>query len=167
VRVDPASGEVLATIPLPGNAAGVAVGGGAVWVISTLDPITIYRIDPNTKRVVATIDTGHTPTGALAYLDPYLWVANKDGDLTRIDSRTNRVTSFAVGSPEWPALVAEGQAIWISAPLDNMVARFDIATGAISKTMRTGSRPQGFAVLGNDIWVANYGDGTVAKLHIN
>lgn len=167
VRVDPASGEVLATIPLPGNAAGVTVGGGAVWVASTLEPITIYRIDPATERVAATISTGHTASGVLVYLEPYLWAANQDGYLTRIDSRTNRSTLFEVGSPEWPALVAEGNAIWISAPLDNIVARFDIATGAISKTMRTGSRPQGFAFLGNDIWVANYGDGTVAKLPIN
>jgi DNA-binding beta-propeller fold protein YncE len=135
--------------------------------VSRVDPAVVYRIDPKTNRIAATIDSGHPASGAVTYQEPYLWAANADGYLTRIDSRTNRVTSFAVGSPEWPVLVAEGQAIWISAPLDNIVARFDIATGAISKTMRTGSRPQGFAFLGNDIWVANYGDGTVAKLPIN
>ena len=168
VRVDASTGEVLATISVPGIAAGVAVGGGAVWVASTLNPIAVYRIDPAAKVLAATIDTGHTPTGAMAYLDPYLWVANQDGDLTRIDSRTNRATSFTVGSPEWPALVAQGQAIWISAPLDNVVARFDPATGVISRTVPTGgSRPQVFAFLGNDMWVANYVDGTLARLPIN
>jgi len=168
VRVDPAGDEVLDTISLPGNVAGVATGGGAVWVVSNLEPITIYRIDPTTKRVAARIDTGHTASGALVYQEPYLWVANQDGYLTRIDARTNGVTLFEVGSPEWPALVAEGNAIWISAPLDNLVARFDPATGSISRTVRTGgSRPQEFAFLGNDIWVANYIDGTVAKLPIN
>jgi streptogramin lyase len=168
VRVDPASGEVLDTIPVPGNATGVAVGGGAVWVVSTLEPITIYRIDPTTKRVVARIDTGHTATGVLVYQEPYLWAANQDGYLTRIDSRTNAATVFEVGSPEWPALVAQGNAIWISAPLDNIVARFDPATGAISRTVPTGgSRPQGFDFLGNDMWIANYVDGTVTKLPIS
>ncbi len=168
VRVDPASGEVLATIPVPGNATGVAVGGGAVWVVSTLEPITIYRIDPTTKRVAARIDTGHTASGVLVYREPYLWAANKDGYLTRIDSRNNLARLFEVGSPEWPALVAEGNAIWISAPLDNIVARFDPATGTVSRTVGTGgSRPQGFAFVGNDIWVANYLDGTVAKLPVN
>ena len=167
VRVEPASNEVLDTIPVRGNAAGVAVGGGAVWIVSTLEPITIYRIDPTTRRVAASIDTGHTPSGAMAYQEPYLWVANQDGDLTRIDTRTNRATSFAVGSPEWPALVAEGKAIWISAPLDNILARFDPSTGAVTKTIRAGARPQKFAFLGNDLWVANYIDGTVARLPIN
>jgi sugar lactone lactonase YvrE len=160
--------NVLSTTNVTGVLAGVVVGGGAVWVASILDPVRIYRIDPATKRIVASIDTGHPVSGALAFLDPDLWVANRDGYLTRIDARTNRVVgNFEVGSPEWPALVAEGSAIWISAPLDNIVARFDPATGAVSKTITTGSRPQGFAVLGNDLWVANYVGETVAKLPIN
>jgi sugar lactone lactonase YvrE len=167
VRIDPLSYAVVATISLPGVAVGLAVGGGAVWVVSDLEPVTTYRIDAVTNRVATTIDTGHTGSGALAYKEPYLWVANQDGYLTRIDSRTNGVTSFAVGSPEWPALVAEGQAIWISAPLDNIVARFDPATGTVSRTVRAGSRPQGFAFRGNEIWVANYIDGTVARLPID
>jgi streptogramin lyase len=168
VRIDPASGEVLDTISLPGAAAGVAVGGGSVWVASRLDPPVVYRIDPKTKRVAATIDAGHPASGAIIYEEPYLWAASQDGYLTRIDSRTNRATAFEVGSPEWPALVSDGQSIWISAPLDNLVARFDPAAGAISRTVHTGgSHPQGFALLGNDIWVANYGDGTVTKLPIN
>jgi len=167
VRVDPASGGVLANIPVPGNGAGVAVGGGAVWVVSTLEPVTIYRIDPMTNRIAARIDTGHTASGALVFQEPYLWAANQDGYLTRIDSRSNAATPFEVGSPEWPALVAEGGAVWISAPLDNIVARFDPGTGTVTRTVHAGSRPQGFAFLGNDMWVANYIDGTVARLPIN
>jgi streptogramin lyase len=168
VRLDPASGEILDTISLAGTAAGVAVGGGAVWVASRVDPPVVYRIDPKTKQVAATIDSGHPTSGAVTYQDPYLWAANADGYLTRIDSRTNRATAFDVGSPEWPVLVSDGQSIWISAPLDNLVARFNPATGAITRTVPTGgSRPQGFAFLGSDIWVANYLDGTVTKLPIN
>jgi streptogramin lyase len=168
VRLDPASGAILDLISLPGRAAGVAVGGGSVWVASRVDPPAIYRIDPKTKRVVATIDSGHPTSGAVTYQEPYLWAANQDGYLTRIDSRTNQTTVFEVGSPEWPALVSDGQSIWISAPLDNIVARFDPSTGAISRTVPTGgSRPQMFAFLGNDIWVTNYLDGTVARLPIN
>jgi sugar lactone lactonase YvrE len=164
----PGGNDELSTTRLAGVLAGVVVGGGAVWVASVLDPVTIYRIDPATKRIVASIDTGHPVSGALAYLDPDLWVANRDGYLTQIDARTNRIVgNFEVGSPEWPAVVAQGQAIWISAPLDNILARFDPATGTVSRTVRAGSRPQGFAFLGNDVWVANYIDGTVTKLPLN
>jgi streptogramin lyase len=167
LRIDQSSGQVLDTISLPGSAAGVAVGGGAVWVVSRLDPTLIYRVDPKAKAIAATIDTGHAPTGAIAYQEPYLWAANADGYLTRIDSRTNLATVFDVGSPEWPAIVPDGQSIWISAPLDNMLARFDPATGVVNKTVVAGTRPQTFAFLGRDVWVANYVDGTVVRLPIN
>ena len=55
----------------------------------------------------------------------------------------------------------------MSAPLDNIVARFDPGTGTVTRTVRAGTRPQEFAFLGNDLWVTNYMDGTVAKLPIN
>jgi sugar lactone lactonase YvrE len=168
VRIGAGSREVVATIPIRGVATGVAAGGGVVWVASTLEPAAIHRVDPVTNRVVATIATGHPPTGALAFEAPDLWVANQDGYLTRIDARTNQVTgNFEVGSPEWPALDAEGQSIWISAPLDNIVARFDPGIGAVTRIVPAGSRPQGFAFLGSDLWVANYVDGTVMTLPIN
>ena len=169
IRIDTATSAVTA-IPIEGLAAGVAVGGGAVWVSSILlEPTSIFRIDPATNRVVARVDTGHLVNGPLAYGDSGVWVANSDGYLTHIDSRTNKVIgNFEVGSPEWAAMLAVGNDLWISAPLDNIVAKFDPAIGAISRTVRTGgSRPQVFAFLGKDMWVVNYLDGTVVKLPIN
>lgn len=168
LRFDTAT-STLTVAPLGGVADGVAVGGGAVWVASSLlTQTSIFRIDPATSRTVAKVDTGHPMSGPLAYADSGLWVANNDGYLTQIDWRTNKVVgNFEVGSPQWAALVAQSQSIWISAPLDDLLARFDPGTGAVTRAIRTGGRPQGFAFLGNDIWVANYVDGTIVKLPIN
>jgi YVTN family beta-propeller protein len=38
----------------------VGAAGGAVWVANATDG-TVSRIDPRTRRVVATIDVGGTP----------------------------------------------------------------------------------------------------------
>jgi len=168
IRID-TSTSVVTAIPIDGLPAGVAVGGGAVWVSSILvEPTSIFRIDPATIRVVARVETGHPVSGPLAYADSGLWVANNDGYLTRIDSRTNKVVgNFEVGSPQWAAMLPVEKDLWISVPLDNIVARFDPGTGIVTETLRAGTRPQGFAFLGSDIWVANYLDGTVMKLPIN
>jgi streptogramin lyase len=167
VRVDTATNG-LSTIPIDGEAAGVTVGGGAVWVTTILrEPSNIYRIDLATGRVVASLQTGHPVSGPVVYSDSGVWVANTDGFLTDIDSRTNVVVgNFDVGSPEWPAIVATGKHLWLSAPVDNLVAKFDPQAGGITATVHSGRRPQGFAVGGNDMWVANYGDGTVVRLPI-
>jgi DNA-binding beta-propeller fold protein YncE len=165
VRILPTTTATPESLSLTGILYGLTVGGGAVWVASQLEPSTVYRIDPATRQVVATIPTGHPISSALAYLAPDLWVANQDGYLTQIDARTNRVVgNFEVGSPEWPALVASANAIWISAPLDNLVARFDPQTHEISTALHTGGRPQLFAFTAGAIWVANYVDGTLEKL---
>jgi streptogramin lyase len=168
VQIDTATSAVTKTT-IDGIAAGVTVGDGALWVSTILqEPTSIFRIDPATKKVVARVETGHVGGGPVAFTDSGLWVANVDGYLTHIDSRTNKVVgSFEVGSPEWPAMLAVGKDLWLSAPLDNLVARIDPTTGAVSKTIPAGRRPQGFAFLGNDLWVANYVDGTVMKLPIN
>jgi DNA-binding beta-propeller fold protein YncE len=168
VRIDTAT-NARSTILIDGVAAGVTVGGDAVWVTTVLpEPASIFRIDPATNRVVARVETGHPLTGPLAYAASGLWVANNDGSLTRIDSQTNKVLgNFEVGSPEWAAMRAVGKDLWISVPLDNILARFDTTTRAVASTVRAGSRPQMFALLGTDIWVASYVDGTVVKLPIN
>src|SRR5205823_14957155 len=92
----PGSDAAPTAITMPGFAAGVALGGGAIWVANVLEPVAIYRIDPSTRRVVASIATGHPISGALTYLGNTLWVANRDGYVTRIDSQTNRAVSFEV-----------------------------------------------------------------------
>jgi DNA-binding beta-propeller fold protein YncE len=168
VRIDTAT-KARTIIMIDGLAAGVTVGGGAVWVSTILlEPMSIFRIDPATDRVVARVETGRAVSGPLAFGDSALWVANNDGYLTRIDSRSNKVTgNFELGSPEWAAMLAVGKDLWISAPLDNILARFDPTIGAVASTVRAGGRPQVFARLGSDIWVANYVDGTVTKLPIN
>src|SRR2546428_8403831 len=67
------SKSVVATTPIRGVATGVAAGGGGFGVASVLEPAAIYRIDPATNRVVATIATGHSPTGARAFEALDLW----------------------------------------------------------------------------------------------
>jgi streptogramin lyase len=168
VRIDTAT-KAKTIIMIDGLAAGVTVGGGAVWVSTILlEPMSVFRIDPATNRVVARVETGHAISGPLAFGDSALWVANNDGYLTRIDSRSNKVTgNFELGSPEWAAMLAVEKDLWISAPLDNILARFDPTIGAVASTVRAGGRPQVFALLGSDVWVANYLDGTVTKLPIN
>jgi len=54
-----------------------------------------------------------------------------------------------------------------TAELAGMVRYSPASLGAVTSTIRAGTRPQGFAFLGTDMWVANYVDGTVTKLPIN
>ena len=92
----------MRTIPTPGTfpdgcRSGIAVGAGAVWVTHGCQGI--YRIDPHTGRVTASLrvpDAGD----AVAVADGLVWVTSYHGDLLRIQPRTGQITGrpIPVGS---------------------------------------------------------------------
>jgi YVTN family beta-propeller protein len=72
-RIDPATNAVVATIRVGHEPSGIAVGGGAVWVVNGTDA-TVSRIDPHTNRVTATIRVGGRPQG-IAVGNGAVWVS--------------------------------------------------------------------------------------------
>jgi streptogramin lyase/tRNA A-37 threonylcarbamoyl transferase component Bud32 len=54
VRIDPATGEAVAAIATGSSPVGVAVGGGAVWLVTTGDK-RLSRLDPDTNEIVASV----------------------------------------------------------------------------------------------------------------
>ena len=61
-RIDPATNDHVATIPIGGNPAALAVGEGSVWVA---DPATraVIRVNPHTNLVDERIKVGGRPRG--------------------------------------------------------------------------------------------------------
>ena len=107
VRVDPASGQTLATIAVGKAPLRLAASPGAVWVANYADG-SVMRIDTATNAVVATVTVGGRPTG-LAYDYGSVWVGDeKGGSLNRIDPATNKVvaTIHTVPAPEGVASAA-------------------------------------------------------------
>jgi streptogramin lyase len=91
-RINPATGKLAATIPLPSAPTDIAVGDGAVWVTSDLAN-TLARIDLSTNHVTAAIPAGRG-AGAVAVGADSVWVADQiGGTIRRIDPRTLRVIS--------------------------------------------------------------------------
>lgn len=83
VRLDPATGAVVARISLGGRPWGVAVGEGAVWV-GNMDDGTVARVDPATNTVAWRV-TLHTPLGqaspvGVAAGGGSVWAADNSSD---------------------------------------------------------------------------------------
>ena len=83
-RIDPSEQEVRDSIQVGENPTGIAVGGGAVWVVNSGGP-SVSRISPGTDEVVDTIPVGNGPAG-IAFGEGSVWVTNRfDGTISRID----------------------------------------------------------------------------------
>lgn len=93
-KIDPASGEVVATIPAPGNGcdSGLTWAEGSLWVGEYRDR-KIHQIDPATGAIRRTIETNRFVTG-VTWVDGELWHGTWEGDeseLRRVDPRDGTV----------------------------------------------------------------------------
>lgn len=120
-RIDPASGKVVADIPVPSEPHRVAYGAGAAWVGNWHDD-SVSRIDPETNRVVGSPIPIGVHAGNLAVGVGGVWVtsdyrvdaAAEDVVVVRIDPQTNRaVETIAVGGHPIDIAATES-AIWVS-----------------------------------------------------
>ena len=92
-KIDPATGEVLGTIPAPGNGgdSGLAWADGTLWVGQHRDR-RIHQVDPETGAVLRTIESDRFVTG-VTWVDGELWHGTWEGetsDVRRIDPETRR-----------------------------------------------------------------------------
>jgi glutamine cyclotransferase len=93
-KVDPANGAVLSTIPAPGNGgnSGLTWAEGTLWVGEYRNR-KIHQIDPDTGRVLRTIESDRFVTG-VTWVDGELWHGTWEGDesdLRRVDPRSGEV----------------------------------------------------------------------------
>ena len=122
-RIDPKTNAVE-TIPLGriGETSGwryrMAVGEGAIWVLA---PVSLWRIDSTTKRVVGSVPLGHSEEGSsVATGEGAVWVANPEGILLRVDPDSQSVVkTIPLGTLIYPAdayaalAVGEGS-VWVA-----------------------------------------------------
>jgi glutamine cyclotransferase len=93
-KIDPASGDVVASIPAPGKGgdSGMAWAEGSLWVGQYRDR-KIHQIDPATGRILRTIESNRFVTG-VTWVDGELWHGTWEGDeseIRRIDPQSGAV----------------------------------------------------------------------------
>ena len=93
-KIDPKTGQVLATIPAPGGGgdSGLAWAEGTLWV-GQYRGRKIHQIDPETGAILRTIESNRFVTG-VTWVDGELWHGTWEGDesdLRRIDPQTGEV----------------------------------------------------------------------------
>jgi glutamine cyclotransferase len=93
-KIDPASGDVVASIAAPGHGgdSGLAWAEGGLWVGQYRDR-KIHQIDPATGAVIRTIESNRFVTG-VTWVDGELWHGTWEGDeseLRRINPQSGAV----------------------------------------------------------------------------
>jgi ABC-type branched-subunit amino acid transport system substrate-binding protein/streptogramin lyase len=139
----PADGRVSAFVESVTAPSDVAVGEGAVWVLSTQDA-TVTRIDPLTKAV--TRFSARSVPSKVAAGGGAVWIGNGHvlTSVSRVDPRTLRITRTqrlpnpghrgGTFSPGDTKLVVGAGAVW-AIDRDDSVARIDERSGRVVATV--------------------------------
>ncbi|RJF95059.1 hypothetical protein [Noviherbaspirillum saxi] len=93
-KIDPATGDVVASIPAPGHGldSGLTWAEGSLWVGQYRDR-KIHQIDPATGAIRRTIESNRFVTG-VTWVDGELWHGTWEGDdsdIRRIDPQSGAV----------------------------------------------------------------------------
>ena len=123
VRIDPATNQIVATIPV-GEAGGrfAVADDGGLWFAT--GGSAVVKIDPATNAVMArTPDVGGTAFGAAAGLGA-VWVTDPGRAVIRLDPLTSRVVGeLRISGAAFPA--AGFGSVWVSSDSTNSVVRVD------------------------------------------
>jgi YVTN family beta-propeller protein len=156
-EIDPKTNAVVRSIDLrgpdeltPDETHAIAIGVGALWVAT--GSRHIVRIDPDSGRVVATIDVGSQPAD-VDVTDDAVWTATSGERVVRIEPRTNAAVAEAAVS--FPVSVAAGpDAVWVGTYPDS-VWRIDPATTTVAGTVATEGGADGVAIGLGSLWIAD------------
>ena len=167
LRIDPATGTVLANIPGGRGAYSIVYGLGAVWVANVMDG-NVQRIDPATNAVTATIPiTGAVGVGVDATA---VWVAGVTGTVPRIDPATNMIVA-TIHTQATAANIAVGNgSIWVTHPGtkdagNGSVSRINPATNQVVANILLGDQPFAISAAGGSIWVGLYTVPSVIRIN--
>lgn len=157
IRVDPASGRVVRTLPVPVRIDGLATVSGDVWAVSRADR-AVLRLDPRTAEIRDRISVAGSSNSLAIMADAdFLWVLDGEtATVTRIDPGLHEIAEtyrLSVGRGQLALAAGEGAA-WVSNALDGTVTRIDGATNAVSSIpVSVYSSPRDVTVAGGLVWV--------------
>ena len=159
LRIDPATNEVAATIPLPDRLCqGFTASEDAIWACAA---DALIRIDPATNEITDTVPI----TGAQYAYRPaagagYLWFLGSG------DSVADTVLALDTGAKSTRTFRQSGtvgrmayafDALWLTIPAEGAVVRFDPVTEE-SEVVTTGlPNPTGIVAGPDSLWVSLHG----------
>jgi streptogramin lyase/predicted Ser/Thr protein kinase len=111
-RIDPRRHRIVSTTHLGFPPAGVAAGGGSVWVTDQLDD-RLVEVDPAANRIVRSIPVGRG-AGGVTVGEGSIWVVGAiDHTVTRVDPANGRVISIVRVAASPHAVAAGDGSVWV------------------------------------------------------
>jgi DNA-binding SARP family transcriptional activator/DNA-binding beta-propeller fold protein YncE len=167
-RIDPASDEVVQSVPTDGAPTDLAAGEGAVWVLNGLEG-DVAAIDPRTNKVMASISVPEG-SGGIAVGAGFVWVTNTiETSVTKINPASGlvvdaiRLGPMGSGSPK--AIAVDSHFVWVGDELAPAMWQIDAATDDVIANPGLRGAPTAITIAPDgSVWIASYDESLISHI---
>ena len=150
LRIDPVTNEPFAIIDVGHVPVGVALGAGALWVVTIAE--RALRIEPHTNTATTEVPIGYPV--ALTAGKQAVWVSDSRGQVWRINPDTGTVTQTTPVGRGLVGLCATDGAVFAANNADGTVVQIDPQDGRVVGLIPVGHAPTDVASSDGAVWVS-------------
>ncbi len=150
VRIDPATGAVIGSVPIDGYPVQVVTAGKDVWVVSaTSGKGLLFHVDATNGSIISQTRLMASPNLGIVAVPKGVWVSQPGGLLhVSADGSSSTLSGVGFGPLSWPLAYGAGS-LWASDGRD--VFRIDPASGDVLAQIGVGAVRLAFA--DGKVWV--------------
>jgi outer membrane protein assembly factor BamB len=164
VRIDPATGAIVTTVPYHYGVQALAASGSALWVLARRRAL-VYRADLQTGAPVKRVRVGNSHGWDIAYHAGALWVATP-GDNTVYKVLTGSGTQIPIGVGSHPRqlAIANGR-VYVTDYNSSDLYEIDEQRGVVLATLGgLPANPYAVAAGGGAIWVTSQPESVLNRI---
>jgi hypothetical protein len=164
LKIDPNTGQTLATVAYPFGIAGLATSPSAVWVLDRRRS-SVQRADLATGNVVRTLRVGNNRSLDIAYSAGSLWITTPGDDtVSRVVTATGTPIPISVG--RHPSQIAvDGDSVYVTNVNSSDLYEIDAKTSrVVGAPLSLPVNPFAIAVGGGAVWVTSLAENQVSEL---
>jgi YVTN family beta-propeller protein len=134
----------------------MALGAGSLWVLGDALDRRVWRLDPRSGAVQATIALPFPPRSVVV-ADGVAWITDGLHDtVVPIDARSNRVLPAVAVGRGAAGVTATAGAVWVANAIDRTVSRIDPRSRRVVATVPVGGSPSEIDAGPDGVWVTSH-----------
>jgi hypothetical protein len=164
VKVDPKTGQTLATVNYPYGIMSLTTSPSAVWVAARLRA-RIQRADPKTGKQVKEIQVGGSRTEDIVYRRGALWLAIPDDDTVyKIPTASGDKIPISVGKRPRQLAVTDHK-VYVTNYSSSDLTEIDVKSSRrIGDPLSLSANPFSLAVDGKTLWVGSLPENRLTRV---
>jgi YVTN family beta-propeller protein len=134
----------------------LALGAGSLWVLGDALDRRVWRLDPRSGAMQATIVVPFPPRSVVV-AGGAAWITDGlDDTVVPIDARSNRVLPAVPVGRGAAGIAAGAGAVWVANAIDGTVSRIDPRSRRVTATVKVGGAPSEIDAGDGAVWVTSH-----------